>query len=219
MLLLLHAAAPQAPAAQDPPPAEIVRAIQRTYRESSGMVTRFTQVVESPMLPAPQTEEGVLYLKPPGKMRWEYSRPKGKLAITDGVKATLYLPEDRAVLIGPVKDLEGSALTTRLLGGGASIDEEFRVEAKRSPADAGRWILTLSPRAAEFPYDSVTVEASEGGLIHSIRLLDPLGSRIEYRFDRIRPEKNLAEKLFQFEIPRGVEIQTFGNRAGAAATP
>lgn len=183
------------------------------------MVARFSQTVESRSLPAPQREEGTLYLKPPGKMRWEYSHPRGKLAITDGVKATLYLPEDRAVLMGPVKDLEGSALTTRLLGGSASLDEEFRAEAQRAPGGAPRWILTLSPRQADFPYDAVTVEASEEGLIQSIRLVDPLGNRIEYRFDRIRTDKNLSEKLFQFEIPRGVEIQTFGGKAGVPASP
>src|SRR5262245_11690513 len=113
LLLIFQAAAAPAPAAADPPPAEMLRAIQSAYRESPGMVARFSQTVQSPSLPSPQREEGTLYLKPPGKMRWEYTRPKGKLAITDGVKATLYLPEDRAVLMGPVKDLEGSALTTR----------------------------------------------------------------------------------------------------------
>lgn len=219
MLLVLHADAAQPPAAPDPPPAEILRAIQRAYRDSPGLVARFSQVVTSRSLPAPQREEGTLYLKPPGKMRWEYSRPKGKLAITDGVKATLYLPEDRAVLIGPVKDLEGSALTARLLGGGAALEEEFRAEAQRSSGDPRLWILSLSARTADFPYDAVTVEASQDGWIHSIRLLDPLGNRIEYRFDRIRTEKNLPEKLFRFDIPRGVEIQSFGGQAGAPASP
>jgi outer membrane lipoprotein carrier protein len=219
MLLVLHAGATQAPAASDPPPAEILRTIQRAYRDSPGLVARFSQVVTSRSLPAPQREEGTLYLKPPGKMRWEYSRPRGKLAITDGVKATLYLPEDRAVLMGPVKDLEGSALTARLLGGSASLEEEFRAEAQRSSGDARVWVLSLSPRTGDFPYDSVTVEASQDGWIQSIRLLDPLGNQIEYRFERIRSDKNLPEKLFRFDVPRGVEIQSFGGKADAPASP
>ena len=218
-MLLAGLAAAQARAAGDPAPAEILRAIQRAYRDSPGMVVRFSQTVESRSLPAPQREEGTLYLKPPGKMRWEYSNPRGKLAITDGVKATLYLPEDRAVLMGPVKDLEGSALTTRLLGGTASLDEEFSAEARRAPGGGQGWILTLSPREADFPYDAVTVQTSEAGLIQSIRLLDPLGNRIEYRFDRIRADRNLSEKLFRFEIPRGVEIQSFGGNKGSPASP
>ena len=219
LLLVLPPVAAQAPASPDPPPVEILRTIQRAYRDSPGLVARFSQVVTSRTLPAPQREEGTLYLKPPGKMRWEYSRPRGKLAITDGVKVTLYLPEDRAVLMGPVKDLEGSALTARLLGGSASLEDEFRAEAQRSSGDGRLWILSLSPRAADFPYDAVTVEALQDGWIQSIRLLDPLGNRIEYQFDRIRSEKNLPEKLFRFDIPRGVEIQTFGGKAGAPASP
>ncbi|MCI0567359.1 MAG: hypothetical protein L0Z52_04095, partial [Acidobacteria bacterium] len=56
-----------------------------------------------------------------------------------------------------------------------------------------------------------TVEvASENGAIRRIGMLDPLGNRMEYRFDDVRVQKNLPQKLFTYQIPRGVEIQTFG---------
>ena len=47
-------------------------------------------------------ERGQVYLLRPGKMRWEYRDPPGKLAITDGERTHLYLPEDRQVVVAPV---------------------------------------------------------------------------------------------------------------------
>ena len=184
---------------------------QSFYRDSAGIVANFTQTLESRTLAGPQEEAGTVYLKAPGKMRWEYSRPRGKLAVCDGKKVFLYLPEDRQVLVGAMEDLDAGALVTRLLLGETSLFSQFLVEGEPDPDKGGIWSLRLSPKKADFPYDSLTVEvASENGAIRRIGMLDPLGNRMEYRFDDIRVQKNLPQKLFTYQIPRGVEIQTFG---------
>ena len=189
----------------------VVDRIQSFYRSSGGIVAEFTQVLESRTLPRPQEETGMVYLKAPGRMRWEYSRPKGKLAISDGSKVFLYLPEDREVLVGSVKDLDAGAVATRLLLGEASLSSEFRVEGEPASDREGVWSLRLVPQVNGFPYDSLTLEVeARNGAIRRIGMLDPLGNRMEYRFDAIRTDRNLSEKLFTYSIPRGVEIQTFG---------
>src|SRR5262245_19666145 len=78
----------------------VVSRVHSFYRGSPGIVARFTQILASRTLASPQQESGTLYLKAPGKMRWEYSHPRGKLAVCDGSKVFLYLPEDREVLVG-----------------------------------------------------------------------------------------------------------------------
>lgn len=187
------------------------------YRDSPGLVADFKQVLESRALPRPQEERGVVSLKFPGRMRWEYDTPPGKLAITDGKKAYLYLPEDKAVLVGSMQDLDAGAVTTKLLLGEVSLEADFAVEGMPSAGNADIWTLKLTPRGKDFPYDSITldVEASRGA-IRRIRMLDPLGNRMEYRFERIRVDKNLSEKLFTYRIPRGVEIQTLGDHPPSA---
>ncbi|MCI0567321.1 MAG: outer membrane lipoprotein carrier protein LolA, partial [Acidobacteria bacterium] len=103
----------------------LVRRVQSFYRDSAGIVANFTQTLESRTLAGPQEEAGTVYLKAPGKMRWEYSRPRGKLAVCDGSKAFLYLPEDRQVLVGAMEDLDAGALVTRLLLGETSLFSQF----------------------------------------------------------------------------------------------
>ena len=208
MLLIFPLASGSGWGEESPGLAALVRRVQSFYRDSAGIVANFTQTLESRTLAVPQEEAGTVYLKAPGKMRWEYSRPRGKLAVCDGRKVFLYLPEDRQVLVGAMEDLDAGALVTRLLLGETSLDSQFKVEGE---PEGEVWSLRLSPKKPDFPYDSLTLEvAAENGAIRRIGMLDPLGNRMEYRFDDIRVQKSLPPKLFTYQIPRGVEIQTFG---------
>src|SRR5262249_46394320 len=152
-----------------------------------------------------------------GRMRWEYRHPRGKLAVTDGERAFLYLPDDRQVLVGPLRSLDSGAIASRLLDGAALPGPDFAVAGEPLPGRKGIWILRLSPRIPDFPYDAVTLEVvGDSGAIQTIRLLDPLGNRMEYRFQNIRIVKDLPDRLFTYKIPRGVDIQNLGSASGSS---
>ncbi|PYQ13990.1 MAG: hypothetical protein DMH00_02895 [Acidobacteria bacterium] len=211
VLLVFTASAFQGLSADTTDLKTVLGRIESFYRKSPGIVADFTQILESRTFPKPQVEAGIVSLKPPGKMRWEYSIPRGKVAVTDGTRAFLYLPEDREVLVGSVEQLDAGAMPTRLLLGQVSLESEFQIEGEMARENPDLWILKLTPLKGDFPYNSLVLEvARESGAIRCIRMLDPLGNRLEYRFERIRVVKDLPEKLFIYRIPRGVEIQTFG---------
>jgi outer membrane lipoprotein carrier protein len=192
--------------------------IESYYRKSPGITADFFQILESRTLGRPQEEQGTVSLKPPGRMRWEYRRPRGKVAVADGTRVYLYLPEDRQVLLGKIADLDSGAVAARLLLGGAPLSSDFRVEGEPSPDRVGVWMMKLTPKAADFPYDAVNLMVEEAtGAILSIRLLDPLGNRMEYRFDRIRVVRDLPDRIFTFDIPRGADVQVMGG--GPPHTP
>src|SRR5262245_26778157 len=46
---------------------------------------------------AERIESGTLWLKKPGKMRWEYRSPREKLFLSDGKQAWFYVPGDARV--------------------------------------------------------------------------------------------------------------------------
>src|SRR2546425_5051387 len=106
---ILAASRPPAagPPAAGPPavPADAVaeaRAVEEALNGLNGLVASFTQTVESAGLPRPRVEKGKVYLLRPGRMRWEYEVPRGKLAVADGRKSYVYLPEERQVLVAPL---------------------------------------------------------------------------------------------------------------------
>jgi outer membrane lipoprotein carrier protein len=198
----------------------IVSRMEAFYRRSPGITADFVQIMESRTLGRPQEESGTLALKPPGKMRWDYRVPRGKIAITDGTHAYLYLPEDRQVIVGKMGDLDSGAVTPRLFLGGAPLSRDFQVEGDPAPERKGLWLLKLTPRARDFPYDAISLEVQEAtGIIQSIRLLDSLGNRVEYRFEHVQVARNLPDRSFSYKIPRGVDIQVLGEGSSPPASP
>jgi len=213
-------AAPAALPASPPDVDALLRSVQSFYRGTRGIEARFSQIMSSRTLGAPQEESGLLYLKPPGKMRWEYTRPKGKLAVADGTRLYLYLPEDRQVMVGTIKDLDTGAMVTRLLWGESVIGEDFRVDGPPSAEADGSFALHLKPKQPDFPYESLVVHIATDGSVPRIEMVDPLGNRMEYRFAEIRTGRSLPDKLFTYQIPRGVEIQMLTpQRSTSAPSP
>jgi len=199
---------PAAAAAGDPVAA--ARALQNRLAAVRGVVAHFTQVAESPALPGPQIEEGTFYLLRPGRMRWEYRTPPGKLAIADGTKTWLYLPEDRQVLSAPMPGADRDAGIGLLLGASPDILAAFTPRWGPPRAAGAAPTLTLRPRAADASFDEVQIETDAGGFPSAIIVIDPLGGRVTYRFESIRFEPQLDEALFRFTPPPGIEIQEAG---------
>jgi outer membrane lipoprotein carrier protein len=172
-----------------------------------GLVATFTQTVESPGLPRPQVEKGTVYLLRPGRMRWEYETPPGKLAIADGTRAYLYLPDDRQAMVTRL-DLErpGQGMPL-LLRERIDLEREYEIGWGPEIEERGERPLMLTPRASDSEYEYLLVHTDEDHLIRVLTVVDPLGSRVTYRFDHIRRVSALEESLFRFVVPEGVELQ------------
>lgn len=202
--------APKAPAAGAADPVAAARALEARLAAVRGVVARFTQVAESPALPGPQVEEGVFYLMRPGRMRWEYSTPPGKLAIADGSRTWLYLPEDRQVLSAPMPAADRDAGIGLLLADRPDLLAAFTPRRGPPLLPGGPPTLALRPRSADAAFDEVRIDTDASGFPSAIVVIDPLGGRVTYRFEAVRFEPRLDEALFRFTPPPGVEVQDTG---------
>lgn len=203
-LLLLGAGLAQPPTADA---ASVARRIEARLNEIGGFVASFTQTLESPALPSPQVEKGTVYLLRPGRMRWEYEDPPGKLALADGERTYLYLPDERRVLVAPMPGPGEATGMSVFLGERFELLEEFSVAWGRPSGPGGAAPLVLTPRAAERGYDRLLIEPDDDLLIRVFTIVDPLGGRVTYRFGRPRVTRALDAELFRFEAPEGVEVQ------------
>src|ERR1700752_5489549 len=71
----------------------LAAAVDAHYNHLRSLQAEFTEVDRG--LGMERTESGTLWLKKPGKMRWEYRSPKEKLFLSDGQNAWFYVPGDR----------------------------------------------------------------------------------------------------------------------------
>jgi outer membrane lipoprotein carrier protein len=185
-----------------PPEArEIVQRLEQRQSSVEDMTAHFVQTYRSGVLGREIVESGVLSLKPPGRMRFEYREPEQKLFVADGEEFFFYVPADRQVITGSQRD--GRGVAVRLLSGRAGILEEFDASLEEP---GGRVVLV--PRSSDPDVERVWIEVDPRGRIRSIEVVDLQANRSEYRFDEIRENVGLEDGLFRFRIPDGVEVVT-----------
>ena len=192
------------PASPAPPsPAEaLARRIEARHRGVRDLTARFVQTYRSGALGREVVEKGVLSLKPPSRMRWEYRDPEKKTFVSDGKTSFFYVPADRQVIRRDTADSRD--LPAMLLSGHADIVGTFDVALETGPA--GRQRLRLTPRKPEPEIEHLYVDVDGGDRIRAILVLDAQGNRSQFAFEDIRENVGLDDRLFQFEVPRGVEV-------------
>ena len=89
---------PEPPAGRDSP-----GAFSGSTTTRQGLLGLFIQTYEGGALRRKATEGGTVYIKKPGKMRWDYTAPEKKLFISDG-RTIFLLPADKQVMKNPVPD-------------------------------------------------------------------------------------------------------------------
>lgn len=196
-LLLLSAPTP------DPSARGLVRAIEEHHARTVDLVARFTQSYRSGMLGREIVERGVVWVKQPGRMRWEYKDPEAKLFVSDGRSFYFYVPADRQVLVSE-QDPRRS-LAARLLSGAGGLLDEFEASLE-APPEERVMRLRLVPRQAQSDVTSATVDAEPGGRIRAVLIEDLQGNRTRFRFESVRENTGVSDRLFRFEPPKGVEV-------------
>jgi outer membrane lipoprotein carrier protein len=180
----------------------LARRIEEHHGRVAGLTARFEQTYRSAVLGREIVERGVVSIKRPGRMRWEYRDPEPKTFVSDGKTFYFYVPADRQVIVRD-QDRERSIPALLLSGQGGLLDQ-FRPRLEAAPP--GRQRLRLTPRKPEAEVESVVVEVDEGYGIRSLEIEDAQGNLSRFRFDEVRPDASLPDRLFRFEIPRGVDV-------------
>jgi outer membrane lipoprotein carrier protein len=203
LLAALLAAVPTARAADTELARTVVRRVEERQARTADLVARFTQSYRSGMLGREVVERGVVSIKRPGRMRWEYKDPEAKLFVSDGRTFYFYVPADKQVIVSE-QDARRS-LAARLLSGRGGLLEEFDATLEE-PLEEGVLRLKLVPRREQADVALAYVDAEASGRIRSILVEDPQGNRTRYRFEAVRENTGLDDRLFRFEVPAGVEV-------------
>jgi outer membrane lipoprotein carrier protein len=198
--LLLNGAAP---AGGDDLARSLLLRVEERQAQARDLVARFSQSYRSGMLGREILERGVVSMKRPGRMRWEYKDPEEKLFVSDGKTFYFYVPADRQVIVSeqdPSRSLAG-----RLLSGRGGLEDEFTARMAE-PLEEGVLRLELRPRQPQPEVERAFVDVLPSGRIRSIQLEDVQGNRTRFRFDNVRENTGLDDRLFRFEVPAGVEV-------------
>jgi outer membrane lipoprotein carrier protein len=204
--------APQAPAPRSPqdsasPAAqEIAAALQKKYDGVRDFTADFVHASEGGLLRTKQSESGVVQVKKPGKMRWDYKKPEPKVFVSDGRRIYLYVPADNQVIISPVPDEDQATTAVLFLVGKGNLTRDFTVTFADG-AGPGTYALRLEPRLPERDYDWLQIVVDRATMqIRSLSAADSQGGRSTFQFSNFKENVGLSDKTFEFKIPRGADV-------------
>jgi len=193
-----------APSSAATPAQDLVRRLEQRQRSVGDLTARFVQTYRSGLIGREIVERGVVSIKQPGRMRWEYREPEKKTFVSDGRTFYFYVPADRQVI---VRDQAGDrSVPALLLSGQGHLLEQFEAGMEIGPPGLTR--LRLVPRKPDPEIQKVFVDVDDETRIRAIHVFDAQGNLSRFDFADMRENVGLKDRLFRFEIPRGVEVVT-----------
>jgi outer membrane lipoprotein-sorting protein len=197
-------AAPTPPAQDESLCRRALQELNEGYRTFRSVKARFRHALVAHALKQEELEEGNLILARGGKMRWEYTRPAGKLAVTDGRTSYLYLPSEKQVYVQPMDQWE-NPLAMRLLSGQVRPDQEVRCLSAAKTGD--ETVLRLELVAPDTGIKDLEVTLSQAlGIVTGVRFRDPLGNSVTFELSHVETGGDFPEALFTFQVPPGVQV-------------
>jgi outer membrane lipoprotein carrier protein len=185
----------------------------RTFLEDvQTMRANFRQEVRNSNQELVERAAGTFLLKRPGKFAWHYEQPYEQTIIADGENIWFYDPDLEQVTVKPQEEALGET-PAMVLSGGQRIEDSFAITAL-GDQEGLSWVK-LRPRDPESTFQWIRV-AFRGKDLVRMEIADGLGQTTRLSFQDILANYELADSLFRFEVPAGVDVV---GAPGSAARP
>ena len=180
---------------------QTLKGIEDRYNRAQTLDVTFT---ESYLLRGRRrVEKGELFLRKPGRMRWQYSAPAGKLFVSDGKFVYYYSPDENRAEKMKLSATDDMRAPLAFLLGRLEFQKDFR-EFRAKPDDDGLFITAI-PKSDKLPYSEVSFLAAPDFTIRRLVVTGQDNSTLEFTFENEKRNPPLPETMFRFTPPPGVE--------------
>jgi outer membrane lipoprotein carrier protein len=177
--------------------------LQRWLDGTKDLQAKFEQTLVSSALGAGPRESGRVYLRRPGRMRWEYTKPETKIAVLVDDRTELYLAEERRLHRAQLG--ADDAPLAAVLAGTQPLGSVF--EASHLPTEGGRVRLKLVPKSESSGVQEIVLALDPSSFaVLGIEVLDQGGNRMAYAFSGLRRNLGIGDAVFRFTPPKGTEV-------------
>jgi outer membrane lipoprotein carrier protein len=188
---------------------DIAQKLQSTYEKTKDLKADFIQEAVLKSIKKTQREEGKVFFKNPKNMLWEYSNPKDKKLVINSQTAWLYLAKEKVAYRQKSEGIFQSKFLINFFAGAGKLKDDFVIkyaEPKALDKD-GNYLLMLIPREKTAACNSVKLTIDKNNFyILQVSFDDVLGNSTTLKFSNISINTGVAQKIFQFRPPAGVQI-------------
>lgn len=165
----------------------------------SSMQANFTQKVFSENQKLLNTYSGAMAFKKPNAFRWEVITPDETLIVTNGVKLWNYDADLEQVTVQRYVANKELTPISFILDDANNLGNNFIVENVKESC------FKLTPKQETANFADIEV-CFENKMINTVNIFDHLGQKSVFSFSQIQNNKNIADKMFSFSPPPGVDV-------------
>jgi outer membrane lipoprotein carrier protein len=192
---------------------DVVKQLQARYEKMKDMQADFSQKTRIEGFERPVTSAGKVYIKKPGRLRWDYLDPAIEQIYVNQDDVKVYVPEHKQVLVGKLTQMAASKAPLELLQGAAKLDESFEIEPTpgKDRGVGGTPLITLIPKTKEQEstqnLQKIIVEVfPKTYFIRTVSLHEISGNVAVFEFSNLKPNLGLGNEVFDFKTPSDAEV-------------
>lgn len=189
--------------------ATVAARVQRFHDQTQSFQATFHQTYYHRLYGRYQRSGGRLRIEKPGRIRFDYARPNGKVIVTDGSTLTVYEPGDdgqAGQYLRRPADSDALPGAFSFLTGGARLADEFDFRLMRFGGFDGH-VLEMTPKVPDPRYARVYLyvdsHPSRLGVVHAIRIDDHEGNRNKLELRNLRFNRSISDSVFAWRPPSG----------------
>ncbi|MDF2953153.1 MAG: Outer membrane lipoprotein-sorting protein [Thermodesulfobacterium sp.] len=184
---------------------EVLEKIQYFYENIKNLRADFLQ--ETTFLDgSKEIRTGKVWIKKPGKFRWEYESPEKFLIVSDGVQIFIYYPEEKEVLIYPSGKIISSQLALGFMSGRGNIKKDLKLESFEI-LNKKEWKISFIPISKDTYIEKIILMVNlDTGEVKELYFINTVGEKIRIVFKNLKYNLDLGNNLFTFIPPKNSKL-------------
>ncbi len=189
--------------------AQVASSVQSFYDATTSVEADFQQFFWTRVYSRTDSSRGRLRIARPGRIRFDYTEPSGKIVVGSGDQFTYFEPGDDGTAgqyYRATTDVASRALG--FLTGTSRLDRDFNFALRASTTGpAHTACLELRPRAPDPHYTRirlyVSTEPATRGAVMQVAIEDGDGNWNTFRFSNFHFNRELDASTFEYTPPEG----------------
>jgi len=151
--------------------------------------------------------QGTLYVRRPGRMRFQYDAPSQLKVVADGTQVTLWDPATRDFGQWPI----GWTAASFLVKEPFRLSGDITVQGLQRTSDGGLQLTMVQTKKPQEGQIVVQLAANPLAL-RGWTIIDNRGNRVDVSLSNVQTGMQLADSLFKYDGPDAGQILGGGNR-------
>lgn len=149
---------------------------------------------------------GKIFVRYPGKMRWEYEKPEKQIIITDGFKLWIYRPADHQVMTGSAPAFFSDGKGASFLSDITLVRKKFHITLGQSKDDFF-YELELKPLEKTLDVTDIRLSVTKNTFtVIRVITYNSYGDENRIEFLNHKFNVDLKDSLFSFKAPEGTDV-------------